>query len=501
MTAVLKTESLSKRFRGSQALDGADFELGRNEIHALVGENGAGKSTLIKILSGIYAADSGRILSDGEEVCIRTPGDSRDLGIAVIHQDFDLAPNLTIADNLLLGREPIRLPGIIDGREHARLAAGFLQTLGISIAVDTPVDELTVAQRQQVAIAKAVSEDTRILVMDEPTSALASDEIERLLDIMSGLRDAGTSIIFVSHKLDEVFRISDRITVLRDGRSVGRLKSSDTTVDEVVSMIVGRNVTDLFARNSRHRDDVALEVCGLSRKGIVEGISFSLAKGEVLGLYGLKGAGRTAIAETIFGLAAADSGDVLVEGRGEVIRRPADAIRLGIGFVPEDRKGGALIPNMDVKENISIVALPSLCRHGIINRAKEREYVAKQLESLRIRTSGPDQNIGELSGGNQQKVVLSRWLVERPRVLILDEPTAGIDVGAKAEIYSLIDRLASDGVAILLISSELPEILGISDRIAVIVGGTIAAEFPRAQATEERIMLAIHSSDSAVSAM
>jgi ABC-type sugar transport system ATPase subunit len=502
MTPVLKIESLSKHFGGTQALDGVDFELGQNEIHALVGENGAGKSTLVNILSGTHAPDSGRIVMNHGEVRIDGPTHARQLGIAVIYQDFDLAPNLSIADNLLLDREPAGLFGIIDGAEHARLAVNCLRKFGIAIAPDTPVGELTVAQQQLVAIAKAVSQETRILIMDEPTSALASDEIDRLLALMLDLKAAGTSIIFISHKLDEVFRVSDRITVLRNGRSVGVSTTGDTTVDALVSMMVGRNVTDLYTRAAQSTAaGPALEVRGLACAGSFAAVSFGLAKGEVLGLYGLKGAGRTAIAETLFGLADADGGELMLDGEPVNISRPADAIRLGIGFVPEDRKKEALFPNMDVKENLSITVLCDFSRHGIIDRASERQSVTMQLESLNIRTSGPDQMIGDLSGGNQQKVVLCRWLAGKPKFLILDEPTAGIDIGAKAEIYKLIDRLVAEGTGILLISSELPEILGLSDRILVVAGGRIRAEFSRSQATEEKIMQAIHSVEPSVAAI
>jgi ribose transport system ATP-binding protein len=497
MSALLQIESLCKNFGGTHALRGADFELLRGEIHALVGENGAGKSTLIKILSGIHSRDSGRILSDGKEISVASPANPLQLGIAVIHQEFDLAANLSVADNLLLGREPTHFFGIIDRHEHRRLAIDYMQTVGLAIDPDTPVENLTVAQQQLVAIAKAISQDARILIMDEPTSALASDEIDRLLILIANLRDGGTSIVFVSHKLDEVFAISDRVTVFRDGRSVGTRAIGKTSPQEIVSMLVGRDLDDLYGKRCHAQTDVLLEARGLNKHGVFEEISFALHKGEVLGLYGLKGAGRTAIAKTLFGLESRDAGEFLIAGSHVEIDMPQDAIRHGIGFVPEDRKNEALFPNMDTKENLSIAALCAMSRRWFIDRSKEHDIVLEYLARLNVRTSGPNQAIMDLSGGNQQKVMLGRWLIQHPRVLILDEPTAGIDVGARSEIYKVIDQLAANGVGILLISSELPEILGISDRILVIDCGRIVGEFSHDEASEEKVMHAIHGGRSA----
>jgi ribose transport system ATP-binding protein len=402
MAAALRFESVSKNFGGTHALLDADFELQQGEIHALVGENGAGKSTLIKILSGIYSQDSGRLLCDAKEIRVESPADLKDLGIAVIFQDFDLAANLSVAENLLLGREPTYFFGIIDRGEQNRRANKSLQEVGLTVATDTPVEDLTVAQQQLVAIAKAISQDARILVMDEPTSALASDEIDRLLKLVVTLKEAGKSIVFVSHKLDEVFAISDRVTVFRDGESAGTRDVDRTSTQEIVAMMVGRELEDLYGKQDHTLSNVLLEARGLHKYGEFEDISLSIAKGEVLGLYGLKGAGRTAIAESLFGLVSRDRGDLLLEGVRVEINTPRDAIRLGIGFVPEDRKTRALFPNMDVKENLSMPAMESLSKKGFISRAKENETVAKHLSRLSIRTQGPDQMIMDLSGGNQQ---------------------------------------------------------------------------------------------------
>jgi len=497
MAPALQFESVSKNFGGTHALLNADFELRQGEVHALVGENGAGKSTLIKILAGIHSQDSGRVLCDGEEIRVESPANLRDLGVAVIFQDFDLAANLSVAENLLLGREPTRIAGIIDYREQDKRASQYLQNVGLTVEADTPVADLTVAEQQLVAIAKAISQDARILVMDEPTSALASDEIDRLLKLVATLKNAGASVVFVSHKLDEVFAISDRVTVFRDGESVGTRDIGKTSIQEIVSMMVGRELNDLYGKQDHTLDKVLLEVRGLHKHGEFEDISFSIAKGEVLGLYGLKGAGRTAIAEVLFGLASRDKGDLLLEGDHVEINTPRDAIRHGIGFVPEDRKSRALFPNMGVKENLSMSALENLSKNGFISRAKENDTVANHVSRLDIRMQGPDQMIMDLSGGNQQKVILSRWLIQHPCLLILDEPTAGVDVGAKSEIYRIIDQLASNEVGILLISSELPEILGISDRILVVDDGRIVGEFTRSEATEEKVMQAIHSAEPA----
>lgn len=487
---ILKIDALCKHFAGIYALRDASFELLPGEIHALTGENGAGKSTLIKILSGIHKRDEGQISVAGKAVQIDSTAAAKQLGISVIYQDFDLAPNLSITDNLLLGQEPAHVFGLINGRERKELAHKYLQNVGLSIDPHTLAENLTIAQRQLVAIAKAISQEARILVMDEPTSALAAAEIEYLLELIVKLKANGTSIIFISHKLDEIFKIADRVTVFRDGQTIATRHTSETSIAEVVSMMVGRNLGGLFSRESHVQNDILLEARGIERDS--PGISFSLYKGEILGIYGLKGAGRTDLMRSIFGLDAPKRIELTLEGTVIPVNSPRDAIRLGIAYVTEDRKTEGLFPNMDVKENLSIAALDNLNKLGFLSRGQEQEKAAEFISRLNIRTQSLDQGINELSGGNQQKIILARWLINNPRLLILDEPTAGIDVGAKSEIYQFINQLTAGGIGVILVTSELPELLGMSDRILVMAGGKFVGEFERSEATEEKIMHAIH---------
>jgi ribose transport system ATP-binding protein len=492
MKPVVEMRSINKHFTGVRALIEVHFDLQQGEIHALVGENGAGKSTLVKVLSGIYGMDEGEIFIDGEKVAIARPADAKQLGIAVIYQDFDLSPNLSVADNLLLGREPTRLFGFIHKSLYNRLARDYLKVIGIELDIHELVGNLTAAERQLVAIAKAMSSNARVLVMDEPTSALATDEIQRLLELIVELKKNNTSVIYISHKLDEVFSISDRITVLRDGKYIDTRKTGETSPDEVVSLMVGRTLEDLYFKTSHVQKETLLKVTGLDRSEVFSDISFSLYKGEVLGIYGLKGAGRTEMSRVLFGLDGKTGGEIRLGKEVLQTVSPFDAIHCGIGYIPEDRKNQGLLPNMSVKENMSITVLGQINRNGFIQKRKERELVSNYIQRLRIRTANIETMVLDLSGGNQQKVVLARWLIIKPRVLILDEPTAGIDVGAKSEIYKLMTELASNGVGIILISSEMPEILGMSDRILVMHEGAIVGEFSSDEATEEKIIQCIH---------
>ena len=489
---LLEMRAVSKRFAGVQALSDMHIRIERGEVHALVGENGAGKSTLIKILSGLYARDSGAVLLEGREVSFRDPLESQQAGIVVIYQDFDLAPNLTVEENLLLGKEPSRL-SFLRRRASSALAGEQLRAVDLRIGTKTLVGRLTVAQRQRVAIAKALSARARLLVMDEPTSALAADEIERLLELIRRLKRQGTSVLYISHKLNEVFAVADAITVLRDGKYIATRRTADTDHNEIVSLMVGRQLQDLFVRTPHDPGGVVLEVDRLSRKGAFSGIRFSLRRGEILGMYGLKGAGRSELARALFGLDRPDGGTILIDGERAELRSAHDGIARGMALIPEDRKTQGIFPNMDVKENASLVVLEHLSRHSFLSRRREDSLVREYVGRLRIRTAGPSQPILDLSGGNQQKVILARWLAVKPRILILDEPTAGIDVGAKAEIYRLMAELAAQGLGLILISSELPEILAVSDRILVMHGGRIVAELPAAEASEEKIMRHIHS--------
>jgi ribose transport system ATP-binding protein len=494
---ILQIESLKKKFDAICALENADFELLKGEIHALAGENGAGKSTLIKIMSGIHSRDGGRIRIDGNEVQIETPAAAQDLGISVIYQDFDLAPNLSVAHNLLLGREPKTLLGLINGKECRKLARRFLGRVGLEIDTDSLVGRLTVAQRQLVAIAKAISLNTRILVMDEPTSALASDEVEHLLGLVVKLKQKDTSIIFVSHKLDEIFRICDRITVFRDGKSIGTRGIAETSTKEIISMMVGRNLQDLFSKENHVQSELLLEARAMQKRAVINDISFSLRKGEILGIFGLKGAGRAELARTLFGLETLDNGELFLEGESVKINSPQKAIKRGIGFIPEDRKTQGLFPNMDVKENLSISVIDTLSDYGFINGKKERKTATEYISRLKIRTTGPGQMIAELSGGNQQKIILARWLACMPKVLIMHEPTAGIDIGARSEIYKVLNDLVAGGIGIMLLSSDLPEVLGLCDQILVMHAGCIVARFLQSEATEEKVMHSLVSGHSA----
>jgi len=490
---ILEMKSVSKLFGGTHALNQACFKLNKGEVHALVGENGAGKSTLIKILAGLYTKDDGTILFDGNEVHINSPQVSQALGIAVIYQDFDLAPNLSGADNLLLGREPTRLLNFVNQAEHKRVANKCLQQLGLHINPNTLVEKLSVAERQLVAIAKASSSDARILVMDEPTSALATDEVEHLLALIQKLKQRGTSVIYISHKLEEVFQISDRITVFRDGKYIGTKEVQETDTQEIVSMMVGRTLEDCFFKQTHVQEEILLEVRQLSRTGRFHDINFALFKGEVLGIYGLKGAGRSEVANVLFGLDAPSSGEFILEGKPVEITSAQQAIKQGISFIPEDRKTLGLFPNMSVKENMSIATIDTMSPLSFIKRKMERKIVEEYITRLQIKAIGIHQMIEGLSGGNQQKAILGRGLMSNPRVLIFDEPTIGVDIGAKSEIYKLINELASQGIGVILISSDLPEILGISDRILVMHAGSIIGECSRKEATEEQIMQCIHS--------
>ena len=490
-TPLLEMKSISKHFDGIRALDEVNLLVGRGEVHALVGENGAGKSTLIKILSGFYTRDSGTILLDGKELDLRSPADSRAAGISVIYQDFDLAPNLSVADNLMLGREPTRA-GLLQHAVHSRLAAHYLEAADLKIDTRRSVEELSVAQRQLVAIARALSYSARILVMDEPTSALSAEDIAHLQRLILQVKRDGTSVIYISHKMDEVFAVSDAITVLRDGHRVGTVRTADTTRGEIVSMMVGRTLESYFTKQDRVRETTLLEVQGLGRTGAFSDVSFRLRQGEILGVYGLKGSGRSEIAASIFGLQPADTGRILVNGELRSMSSPRRAIQSGIGMIPEDRALLGLFTNMNVRENVSIALLDRCSRLSFVRKGQERDSVLAYAEQLSIRMSGPEQMISTLSGGNQQKAIIARWLAREPAILILDEPTVGIDVGAKAEIYRLMDQLAQRGMGLILISSELPEVIGMSDRILVVHGGRVVGELSRAEATEEKIINCIH---------
>ncbi len=485
---VLRMRGISKRFPGVQALDNVDFELKRGEVHALVGENGAGKSTLMKILAGALQRDSGAISLNGTEVEIPDPITAQRLGISLIYQEFNLVPFLSVAENIFLGREPRKKSGLIDWVTLYRDAERILARLDVQIDVRERVQRLSVAEQQMVEIAKAVSFRSKVLAMDEPSATLTEHELERLFDLIRGLVEEGVSVIYISHRLEEIYEIADRVTVLRDGKHVATDRVENLTKEDIVRLMVGREINEEFPPREANIGDEVLRVEGLTRTGFFEDVSFHVRAGEIVGVAGLVGAGRTEVARAIFGADPIDRGQVYLNGRALEVRSPRDAIDAGIGLVTEDRKAQGLILGMSVLENITLPSLHEFSRAGFIDKPAEREAASRYVQELRIRTPSLRQTVRNLSGGNQQKVVLAKWLLTNSKVMIFDEPTRGIDVGAKWEIYNLLNTLAARGVAIVMISSELPEILGMSDRILVMHEGRIAGELPREQATQERVM-------------
>ncbi len=487
----LRMEGISKSFPGVQALQDVTFEVSRGEIHALVGENGAGKSTLMKILTGALPRDQGDICLRDQPVEIDTPSHAQSLGISMIHQELSLIPYLTVGQNIYLGREPRgRLPGFVNWTALYAQAQELLDRLNVDVDARAEVAELRIAQQQMVEVAKALSLNADLIAMDEPTSALTERETEVLFDVMRSLRAQGVSLIFISHRLEEVFQIADRVTVLRDGQLIGTASIAELDEDRVVRMMVGRELGEMYPKAEVERQALVLEATDLHDGRELRGASLKLYRGEILGIAGLVGAGRTALAETLFGIRPAISGEVRVEDQPVRISSPGEAIRLGMGFVPEDRKLQGLFMNMAVRENITLSALDQVTRWGFVNSAKADRLAREEVKKLDIRTPSLRQRVRNLSGGNQQKVIIARWLTLRPRVLILDEPTRGIDVGAKAEIHALMNQLAQEGVGVLMISSELPEVLGVSDRILVMHEGRVTGEFRRNQATQDDIMRA-----------
>ncbi|MGC9003172.1 MAG: sugar ABC transporter ATP-binding protein [bacterium] len=485
---VLEMKGITKQFPGVLALDNVNFEVERGEVHALVGENGAGKSTLLKILAGALTMDKGEILINGKPIRFHSPLDAIQAGIAVIYQEFNLVPYLSAGENIFLGREPRRFNGFVDFKKLHSDAQRILDRIGANFSSRTLVSQLSVAQQQMTEIAKALSQNAQIIAMDEPTSALTDREVAHLFDIIKSLKEEGVAIIFVSHRLEEIFQIAERITVLRDGKYVGTKRIEETNRDEVIAMMVGREIKEKIPKRPAKIGEEILRVEGLTREGVFRDISFTLHKGEVLGLAGLVGAGRTEIARAIFGADPIDRGKIYLEGKEVRIRSPQDAIKLGIGLLTEDRKRYGLVLPMTVRENTTLANLVEVAMRGFINFSKERGVARRLVEDLDIRTPSIEQIARNLSGGNQQKLVLAKWLFTKCKVLIFDEPTRGIDVGAKVEIYELMNQLAEKGVGIIMISSELPEILGMSDRILVIHEGRITGELRREEATQERVM-------------
>ncbi|MFG2477273.1 sugar ABC transporter ATP-binding protein [Streptomyces fagopyri] len=487
---LLRIEGIRKTFPGVVALDSVDFDLRRGEVHVLLGENGAGKSTLIKMLSGAYQPDSGRVLVDREEVRIHGAQDSERLGIATIYQEFNLVPDLTVAENIFLGRQPRRY-GLIDRGTMEAQAAALLERVGVNVSPRARVRELGIARLQMVEIAKALSLDARVLIMDEPTAVLTSEEVEKLFAIVRRLREDGVGIVFITHHLEEIAALGDRVTVIRDGKSVGQVPAT-TPEDELVRLMVGRSIEQQYPRERPEAGTAAgpalLTVEGLTRNGVFQDVSFEVRAGEVVGIAGLVGAGRTEVVRAVFGADPYDKGAVKVAG-AELRRHDVNAaMRAGIGLVPEDRKGQGLLLDASVEENLGLVTMRAATHGGLVDLRGQRVAAARIAEQLGVRMAGLGQHVRTLSGGNQQKVVIGKWLLADTKVLILDEPTRGIDVGAKVEIYQLVNELTAAGAAVVMISSDLPEVLGMSDRVLVMAQGRIAGELSAAEATQDSVM-------------
>jgi L-arabinose transport system ATP-binding protein len=493
MTDAIEFRTITKDFPGVRALEEVSFSVRGGEIHALMGENGAGKSTLLRILGGDHVPESGETIVAGTKVELSTPHEALAQGIRVIYQEPNLVPAVTVAENLFVGRLPRRGP-LLDRRKLYSMAEHEIARLGASFAPDDLLTDLSTAQRQMVEIGKALAADARILALDEPSSSLSTREVEHLFEVLDRLRDDGVAIIYVSHRLAEVMTLSDRITVLRDGRHVDTVETAATSEQELIRMMVGRDVGGLFARPERQIGAPILEVRGLSTERITD-VSFTVRASEVVGVAGLMGSGRSALARAIYGLDPITSGSVLLEGRPISVKAPRDAIDAGVTLCPEDRKRDALILQRSVAENIAFTSHKRLAHYGYIDRGREAELVDGYIRDLRIKTPDRETPVVNLSGGNQQKVVLARALAMDPRVFILDEPTRGIDIGAKSEIYTLIEDLASSGMAVVLISSELVEVIGLADRIIVMRDGRVAGELTGSTATEEEILTLAMASD------
>ncbi|KIF71702.1 D-ribose transporter ATP-binding protein [Streptomyces sp. AcH 505] len=487
---VLALKDVSKSFGAVRALRDVSLRLDAGEAHAIAGENGAGKSTLIKTLAGVHRPDSGQVLLDGRPVVFHGPADARDAGIAVIYQEPTLFPDLSIAENIFMGRQPRRSLGRIDRAAVRERTAALMKRLGVELDPGRPARGLSIADQQIVEIAKALSFDARVLIMDEPTAALTGSETARLFSVVRTLRAEGAAVLFISHRLEEIFELCQRVTVLRDGRWISSQEVAELTEDGLVRAMVGRDLGDLYPKQAADVGEVALSVRRLTREGVFRDITFDVRRGEIVALAGLVGAGRSEVAQAVFGVDRADAGEVHVNGRKLAAGSPTAAMSAGLALVPEDRRQRGLVMEMSIARNIGLTGLDQLGKGGLVSRALERGRAADWAVRLQLKYGRLTDPAGVLSGGNQQKVVLAKWLATEPAVLIVDEPTRGIDVGTKAEVHRLLSALAADGLAVLMISSDLPEVLGMADRVLVMHEGSIAAEIPRAEATEETVMAA-----------
>ncbi|MFI6948091.1 sugar ABC transporter ATP-binding protein [Streptomyces sp. NPDC050422] len=490
MTPVLALEGVSKSFGAVRALRGVSLRLYAGEAHALAGENGAGKSTLIKALAGVHRPDAGTVLLDGEPVEFHGPADARDAGVAVIYQEPTLFPDLSVAENIFVGRQPRRSLGRVDHRAVRRAAADLFERLGVDLDPDQPARGLSIADQQLVEIAKALSFDARVLIMDEPTAALTGSEVARLFGVVRTLRAEGAAVLFISHRLEEIFALCQRVTTLRDGAWISSEPLEGLSEDDLVRRMVGRDLDELYPKQRTEVGEVALRVSRLTREGVFTDVSFAVRRGEIVGLAGLVGAGRSEVARAVFGVDRFDAGEVEVLGRKLRSGAPSVAMAAGLALVPEDRRAQGLVMDMSIERNIGLTGFATTTRAGLMNRAAERDRAVDWAVKLQVKYARLADVVGTLSGGNQQKVVLAKWLATSPQVLIVDEPTRGIDVGTKAEVHRLLSSLAAEGVAVLMISSDLPEILGMADRVLVMHEGRLAAEIPRSEVTEETVMAA-----------
>ena len=484
----IEMRGIDKSFGGNAVLKNAGFLLDDGEIHALMGENGAGKSTLMKILTGVYTKDAGQVIVDGKEVCYNNPQEAEKAGIVFIHQELNVLFDLTVEENMFLGKEIKKVFGICDRKAMRKRVQEILDMLGVDIDPTQRMDELSIGQQQMIEIAKALMVDAKVLIMDEPTAALTQSETEVLFKVVNSLRQKGVSIVYISHRMEEIFELCDRITILRDGTYIDTKRIADIDMNDIVKMMIGREIGERYPVRNSKIGDVAFEVKNLNCPGAFENVSFEVRAGEVLGVSGLMGAGRTEIMQAIFGNMPNVTGQLFLDGKEIKNKNPQQAIQNGIGFITEDRKVEGLMLEESIMKNISLANLGRISNGGVINKKKEQELVNKGIEELRIRCFGPQHECNNLSGGNQQKVIFAKWIYTNPKVLILDEPTRGVDIGAKKEIYNIINELAAKGVAIIMVSSELPEVLGMSDRVMVVREGEVRGILNKEEANQESIM-------------
>ena len=484
----IEMRGIDKSFGGNAVLKNAGFLLDDGEVHALMGENGAGKSTLMKILTGVYTKDAGQVIVDGKEVCYNNPQEAEKAGIVFIHQELNVLFDLTVEENMFLGKEIKKVFGICDRKAMRKRVQEILDMLGVDIDPTQRMDELSIGQQQMIEIAKALMVDAKVLIMDEPTAALTQSETEVLFKVVNSLRQKGVSIVYISHRMEEIFELCDRITILRDGTYIDTKRIADIDMNDIVKMMIGREIGERYPVRNSKIGDVAFEVKNLNCPGAFENVSFEVRAGEVLGVSGLMGAGRTEIMQAIFGNMPNVTGQLFLDGKEIKNKNPQQAIQNGIGFITEDRKVEGLMLEESIMKNISLANLRKISKNGVINKKKEQELVNKGIEELRIRCFGPQHECNNLSGGNQQKVIFAKWIYTNPKVLILDEPTRGVDIGAKKEIYNIINELAAKGVAIIMVSSELPEVLGMSDRVMVVREGEVRGILNKEEANQESIM-------------